>query len=272
MKLFISICMILGLIGLVAAQDKSADKNKRKFDKPSKENNSAGKHRKQIPKPIDEGPVEIAIDDSHRVIQVYKNELRLTTNWVFVVDNSHSTWKIASRVISAFRAITLFPTDELRFCTYVFSNRGCHKYRSWQFASPKQFSLTEQFIKQNRGVNSYAALALRDALRQPQKELTVIIISDGGFSDGDSRAGSSYNQDIIRKIIEQNQQWRDNRGLGRAVIVAVGIENTLCWPRYPKDTNAVCMDGMRKIGLEGQGGFFYVQPLPEKTAAKPSKN
>jgi hypothetical protein len=98
-------------------------------------------------------------------------------------------------------------------------------------------------------------LAIRDALLQRKKNLTVIIISDGGFSE-------PFNE--ILSEIATWQLWRENEGLGRAVIASIGIENHLSReskPPYPKDTDNVCQDRMEQLGVEGKGGYFLVRRI-----------
>lgn len=196
-----------------------------------------------------EKPVEIYRDAKYRVMMAKKNTERFTKNWAFVIDSSHSTWDIAGRVITGVEVATQFPTDHLRFCAYVFNNEGCHRYKDWVDASPDEFKATKKFVYANRGVSSYAAKAIRDALLQPKKELTVIIISDGGFSESINR---------IKATIKVGQEWREKSGYGRAIICTIGIENMKCWPTYPKQPNRVCQKGMRTIGVKGKGGFFYI--------------
>jgi len=212
-----------------------------------------------------EKPVEIYRDSKYRVMMARKNTERFSKNWAFVIDSSHSTWDIAGRVLTGIEVATQFPTDHLRFCAYVFNNEGCHRYRKvknkegkivgWVDASPDEFKATKKWVYANRGVSSYAAKAIRDALLQPKKELTVIIISDGGFSESIER---------IKATIEVGQKWREKKGYGRAIICAIGIENMKCWPTYPKQPNRVCQRGMRDIGVTGKGGFFYIHRLGQQ--------
>lgn len=198
---------------------------------------------------------DISIDDDYRITLVSEPAQRLTTNWAFVVDNSHSTWNIGARILKGFQAALQYPTDHLRFCSYVFHDRGVHKYRNWVWASEQEFVATERWITQNHGVLSYAGGAIRDALHQEVAELTIIVISDGGFSEEGP---------AIKRIIAEGQQWRIDNGFGRAIICCVGIENMLgpnSRPRpYPKPANETCQQWMRDIGEEGQGGYIYVQP------------
>jgi len=185
---------------------------------------------------------------------VNQNKDRLSRNWTFVVDSSHSTWNIAGRVLSAFKAVTTFPEDELRFSLYTFNLRGIQAYRDWAEASPEEFSGARAFIRQHRGVNSYVGGALHDALHQIQDDLTIIVISDGGFSE---------RFDDVQQIIRDGQEWRREQGLKIAIICGVGIENMLSResrPPYPKDTNIVCQRRMQAIGRQNHGGFFYLQP------------
>lgn len=198
---------------------------------------------------------DISIDDEYRISMVSEPTQRLTTNWAFIVDNSHSTWNIGARILKGFQAALQYPTDHLRFCSYVFHDRGVHKYRNWVWASEEEFITTERWITQNHGVLSYAGGAIRDALHQEVAELTIIVISDGGFSEEGP---------AIKRIIAEGQQWRVDHGFSPAIICCVGIENMLgpnTRPRpYPKPTNEVCQQWMRDIGEEGRGGYIYVQP------------
>jgi len=225
-------------------------------------------------KPKIEKPVEISRDRYHRVVMVKRNKERFTKNWAFVVDSSHSTWSVAAKVLKGFNTATGFPTDELRFCAYVFNDPGwtSKHYRDWVDASPEEFDKTQKWIRNTRGVGSVVTPALVRALQQPVKELTVLIISDGGFSDGGGKGGQGIG--VVKVIIEAGQKWRVKNGYGRAMIVALGIENTLCWPLYPKLSNWECQAGMEDIGVTGKGGYFYVHKIRQqakKTAAQIKK-
>jgi hypothetical protein len=212
-----------------------------------------------------EKPIEISRDRFHRVVMVKHNKARFTKNWAFVVDSSHSTWSVAGKVLKGFTTATGFPTDELRFCAYVFNDQGWapKHYRDWVDASPEEFDKTQNWIRNTRGVGSIATPALVRALQQPVKELTILIISDGGFTDGGGKGGEGIG--VVQAVIEAGQKWRELNGYGRALIVSIGIENTLCWPYYPKLPNSDCQLGMRNIGVDGKGGFFYIHKIREQS-------
>lgn len=179
----------------------------------------------------------------------------LTENWAFVIDSSNSTSRVVGRLLAGFTAAVSSPTDQHRFCSFVFNNNNQHKFRGWKVASRQEFQRTNRWIRRNIGVNSYADKALRDALLQRKKNLTVILISDGGFSERFS---------TIQNTIATYQLWRENNGYGKALIVTIGIENhlsRLSKPPYPKDTDAVCQARMRKIGEKGGGGYYLVRRI-----------
>lgn len=212
-------------------------------------------------KPKREIPVEISRDRYHRVMMIKRNKERFTKNWAFVIDSSHSTWALAAKVMKAFNTATGFPSDQLRFCAYVFNDPGwtSKHYRDWVDASPEEFDKTQRWIRNTRGVGSIATPALVRALQQPVKELTVLIISDGGFTDGGGKGGQGIG--VVKAIIEAGQKWRERQGYERALIVSIGIENALCWPYYPKLSNTDCQKGMRDIGVDGLGGYFYIHKI-----------
>lgn len=201
-----------------------------------------------------EPPRTVWHNDTHRMFEIVQGKRRLTTKWCFVIDSSHSTWNIAGRVMSAMDAALEYPTDQLRFSVYTFNNRGVHRFRDWVDASADEFKSARDFVRDNRGVSSWVGGAMRDALHQNTNNLTIILISDGGFTEPFSE---------VRVTIRDGQKWREDSGLGRAIICSIGLENMLCRnsrPPYPKDENSTCQARMREIGGDNDGGFYYVQP------------
>jgi hypothetical protein len=191
----------------------------------------------------------------YRIIKA--EEKAYTTNWAFVIDASNSTSKVVGRLLAGFNVAVSHPSDELNFCAFAFNQRWHYKFRSWRSADlyGVEFSRTARWIRRNIGVNSYAMSAIQGALLQPKKNLTIVIISDGGFSEDFA--------DILGTI-KKSQQWRVDNGYGLAVIATVGIENhlsRLSTPPYPKDPDSICQDRMAQIGAEGSGGYYLVQRI-----------
>ena len=189
--------------------------------------------------------------EQYRMTMIKKPKLRLTKNWAFVVDTSHSmNQDRAEKAHKAFLIATQFPTDELNFCMYTFNDRGVDRFRNWSRASPKEFKAAHNWARKKwqRGTLSYAGAAIRKALHQKKRELTVVIISDGGFSEG-------YLE--VKKIITEGQIWRKNNGYDPAIIACIGIEN-LHYRNGGKEPDHVNQQWLHDIGVDNSGGYSYV--------------
>jgi len=200
-------------------------------------------------------------------------QARLTTKWAFVVDTSHSitNFGLFNGILKAFVEATARPTDQLKFCLYAFNNQGCFTYRKWDLMPArvdqrgkvtKEWKQIVDWLYANTGTMSFGGGAINAALRQKTKDLTVIVVSDGGFTEGG---------DAIKGIIKAAQEWRVKQGYGEAIITTIGIENMACVPNYPKPTNATCQGWMRDIGKTGYGGYFYVYEKPKEEKKKKKK-
>ena len=189
-------------------------------------------------------PAPISADDEFtdlnlKVVVEPKN--RLTSKWAFVIDTSSSIWKVFSKTRKAFVEITSYPTDELEFSIYAFNHQNHEKYRDWAWASENEFNKADKWVNdpKNRGVLSFGARAIQWAIKgfapitdkygiirgvsqnSIRAQLTVIIITDGGFTEN----RRTNDMADIRDAIESAQQWRVNRGYPRALIATIGIEN-----------------------------------------------
>lgn len=197
-----------------------------------------------------------SMDDELEVRVEVRNQQRFTCRWAIVLDTSHSMQYAFQKARKAFNTVIQHPTDQLKFCMYVFNDAGVHRYLDWSDASQKAFDVAEMWSRQKRqtGICSYGGKAIAAALRQPLQNLTIIIISDGGFSEGFQE---------IESIIAEGQVWRVLNGYGKAIICAIGIENELGW-RYPKDPDKQCQAFMKKIGTKGEGGYFLVRQKTQR--------
>lgn len=195
----------------------------------------------------------------YKMKMVVKPKERFTNRWAFVVDTSHSIVEkgLFGGILTAYRTATQMPTDQLKFCMYAFNNRGCYKYRKWEDASVEAFDGSVRWLynPKNQGTMSYGSGAIEAALHQKYDKLTVIIITDGGFTEGG---------EPIKKVIDKAQDWRKKAGYGPAIICTIGIENHNCWPTYPKPYDVVCQRWLEDIGKKGDGGYFYVFKPTEK--------
>lgn len=180
----------------------------------------------------------------------------LMARWCFVIDNSHSMRDIFPRVNAAFLEAIAYKTDELEYALVAFNNQGMDRFRDWQWASESGFAEAYRWLSDDKhnGVMSYGASAIRTAIQQERDELTVLLITDGGFTEV-SRAGGNW--DVIRRVFREAQQWRAERGLHPAQIVSLGVSN----PHYTagnKPSDEECQNFLREIGTTYGGGYWLV--------------
>lgn len=180
----------------------------------------------------------------------------ITNRWVLVMDTSHSMRGVFAQAMDAYLEVTDFPTDELFFSLITFNNRGMEQFKDWVGASAEEFAKASTQIEKEalRGVLSYGATALRMALRQEREDVTIILITDGGFTE--ACEGRGFNG--IRRVIEENQQWRVDQGYGEAKISCIGIENK-GYTTGGKPTDEQCQAFLREIGTRWKGGYFLVR-------------
>lgn len=184
-------------------------------------------------------------------------EQPLSNRWCFVVDNSHSIRGVAEKANAAFLECIKARTDQLEYSIVVFNNQGMDRFRDWQWASESSFEDAFNWVKNDphNGVLSYATTALETALKQERDELTVIIISDGGFTEV-SKSGGSW--EIIRDTIRRSQLWRYDNGLSQALITTIGIHNPV-YRAGNKPPDEECQGFLREIGQVYRGGYFFVR-------------
>lgn len=199
---------------------------------------------------------------------------RLTNRWAFVIDTSASMAGVFPKVRLAFQEATQFPTDDFKFATYLFNSQNNERYQDWTEGSIDAFNNTDNWVthQPHPGVLSFGGRAIRWAITgwapeldkntlitgngvyKTEEKLTVILITDGGFTE------SCRTNDMtdINNAIEESQQWRLNNGYPRAIITVIGIEN-LYYRAGGKRPDEECQRDLREIGTRGCGGYFYVR-------------
>ena len=163
---------------------------------------------------------------------------RLSSNWVFVVDTSDSMEGIFHKALEGWRFLTQDPTDEWQFYVFAFSNRGMTRRAGWFEATPDDYRRAEAWVErpQQRGINSFGAEAIAQALRLNTHTLSVVLITDGGFTSACENRGFG----TIRGVIAEGQSWRRANALSPATITSVGISN-----RHYSAWCARCIRGSR---------------------------
>lgn len=192
--------------------------------------------------------------ESTQVTMVSAPTRRFTTHWVFLVDTSYSTHKVFNKVKAGFFEALNSKIDELYFSVITFNNEydqdewpGNGEERPFTEANLEE---ADQWINDHCGILSYGAKALEMAIRRNTANLTVILISDGGFTEATGRHGFG----AILNAIDTSQQWRINRGLNPAVLCCIGVENKAYgWPKQPDE---ICQGVLKGIGERWGGGYF----------------
>lgn len=240
----------------------------------------------------------IAMAPEVQVINEVKPEgFSVSHNVVFIVDSSSTMYNydhIYRRFEAAWRTVVNeFASDELYFKVYVFNDKKNEQTKKWVDAGGpagmKEFEKALKWIKTHTGTYSWASQTFRKALREKNpldkkassnKRLTVVIISDGGFTEAadvrtpgtdDFRENGIFNGEYFRtgsfkifdKIIAKGQAWRKKNKLDPATIVTVCIENE-GWPTMVKRSDADCKAWMKKTGKKYKGGYFSVKDKEEK--------
>lgn len=223
--------------------------------------------------------------------QVAPKPFAISHNVVFVVDASstiYSDGEMRDKFNKAWDIITdKFASDELYVKLIIFNDKKMEKRTKWFDIGgprgPKILSRLKKTVWNNTGIYSWGAQAIDEAIKQinpldknwpTRRRLTVVILSDGGFTEaadvdinGDVeslvlkgeyfRTGSF---DCLDRIIERAQKWRVLRDLAPATILTIGIENTNdFWGTGVKRPDKECQAWLKKIGTEYNGGYFLVR-------------
>jgi hypothetical protein len=183
--------------------------------------------------------------------------IRMTKRLIFIYDCSGSmNSEDLAIAISFVRGVMMQPLDEFEIGIIAFDGAT---YRWPGIPEPKQTppvpknwaalpsapaieQATQWLQNLNDNGNTEVIPAIDMALKEKRDELSIVIVSDGGFH-------AESTKDIL-EAIEKGQKWRKDNKLGRVNIMAVGVDDT--------PNNA-----LTKIGEVGGLGYFYPAPTPE---------
>jgi len=203
------------------------------------------------------------------ITEVVPPKSRMSTQWTFVIDGSSSLWteglqtkcSLLKKSNTAFQYATSFPTDELDFNIFLFAgdaNKEKHVYRDWAPVNPNEINkarawMTDNMGPYNLGLYSHGGKSIELALKQKIGTLSIIIITDGGFTSACYGKGFK----TIEDIIIEGQNWRLLNGYSKASICTIGIENRHYFGGGKPD-DEICQKFLKKIGSDYYGGYFYV--------------
>lgn len=179
----------------------------------------------------------------------------LSKNWQFVIDTSDSTRKIFPKLRRALLEVINQPFDEFNFSIITFNNQSMEATKAWCEASKEEFNAADQFVLTHYGALSYAFKALEMAIKQNKSELTIILITDGGFTEVCRNQG---NFALADECINKAQEWRRENNLADAQITCVGLENKNYTAGH-KPSDEKCQEYLKGLGERSGGGYILVK-------------
>jgi Mg-chelatase subunit ChlD len=183
----------------------------------------------------------------------------ITRHVALVVDRSGSmTGDPIRQALLAVNRFLVEPTDELQVALFAFADDtsrwpgipepgGPRPVPPGWAALPSETAMqqAEEWLQSfpTRG-GTIVIPALRDALKEPRLELSIVLVSDGKFSEDQVAA--------LPGIIAEAQVERAKAGLGEAVVACYGLGDQA--------------DSLRAIAQAGGGGYFREAPAPDMEA------
>lgn len=197
----------------------------------------------------------IAQETNIEVELVSRPSAPLTKNWQFIIDTSDSTRKIFPKLRQALIDVINQPFDEFNFSIITFNNQSMEATKNWCEASKEEFVAADQFVLTHYGVLSYGFKALEMGIKQNKNELTIVLITDGGFTEVCRNQG---NFSIVDDCINKAQQWRHENNLADAQILCVGLENK-GYTAGHKPPDEKCQEYLKGLGERSGGGYILVR-------------
>lgn len=190
------------------------------------------------------------------LVQVTEPEQRLSQRVVFVVDRSGSMHgDHFSRALNAVRTVLEQPLDEFEIALIAFNDAALRWPGKPEPDAPKpvppgwaampnpEVPPEIETWLQNLGAGGSTRVmpALAQALKERRNNLSVVLVTDGLFEENPER---------LMVEVEALQQWREQQGLGRAVILVYGM--------------GAVQKSLLNIVAVGKGGYFTeIEEEPE---------
>lgn len=190
------------------------------------------------------------------LVMVVEPQARLTKRVLFVVDVSGSMRgdKLGAACAAVLSALQQ-PVDEMEIAVIAFNDQprrwpgipeeaeagqGRAIPKGWAgLPSQEAVQAAEKFLGElGAGGDTQVIPALREALAEPRDELSLVLVSDGIFQ--------REAPDDVLAALEAGQNERDERELGRAVLMVYGVGSE--------------SGVLRRLGESGRGGYLR-EPL-----------
>jgi len=197
----------------------------------------------------------------------------VSTNIVFVIDGSstiRNSKGLKGKFYRAWSNISQkLASDEWYFSAYLFGDKGKERHYGWRAAggpkkSREELAKAYKWIAGNKQVRSFGNDAMSMAIKSQNplnknammaRTLTVILITDGGFTEATGPTG--YNPTY--KAIANAQGWRETNELFEATILTIGLENEIYWSYGVKRPDVECQEFLKVLGTKYNGGYYLVR-------------
>lgn len=195
------------------------------------------------------------------LVMVVEPQARLTKRVLFVVDVSGSMRgdKLGAACAAVLSALQQ-PVDEMEIAVIAFNDQprrwpgipeeaeGRSIPKGWAgLPSQEAVQAAEKFLGElGAGGDTQVIPALREGLAEPRAELSLVLVSDGIFQ--------REAPDDVLAALEAGQKERDERELGRAVLMVYGVGSE--------------SGVLRRLGESGRGGYLRepLMTLPQPMA------
>jgi len=196
----------------------------------------------------------------------------VSNNIVFVIDGSSTIRQskgLKGKFYRAWQGITnRLVADEWYFSAHLFGDKGREKVYPWTAAGGKksvqELAKLYRWTSKSKNVRSFGNKALSAAIksRNPlnknkmmSRTLTVILITDGGFTEAVGPTGYERSYEVAIKA----QRWRKANDLFEATILTIGLENKIYWSSHVKRPDAECQAFLKTLGTKYNGGYYLVR-------------
>lgn len=177
------------------------------------------------------------------LVTVVQSSSRFSKHLLFVCDVSGSMYgRPFSKALTTFKALASQPTDELEIGLIAFADKPVRwlpaKKTTWaKLPNAKAVKKAGSWLKtQGPGGGTKVIPALKLALADKKKKLTVVLVTDGIFNETDA---------TVLKAVETAQKDREKNKLGRALIAILGVGSK--------------QKVLTQLGKTGKGGYYRTQ-------------
>lgn len=204
---------------------------------------------------VEEPEPDQAQRDPDEIVSVVAATQRMTQNIAFIVDSSQSMTN-AGRMDMAIRlsqsilgqegdelvvALFAFKATHTRWPGMPHDGAGPPPPEGWtEFPGADRLESAQQWLMaQGASGSTNPISAINEAMAEDVKNLTIVLITDG----------EDFDVPGFLQAVRDGQTAREARGVGRAVIVVVGI-----------GPNSRRREHLQTVGREGGGGMYAIRP------------